>query len=392
MVSVLNRPGSGGPSPSNGTGYRLRTMVRKVMRFCVDIQSAVAQRAGVGRYTHKLVQHLGPIAAASGDELRLFHFDFKRKGRPFPVEGATFAASRLLPGRVVQQSWKRFGCPAFDRFAGPADLYHFPNFVRPPLRRGASVVTIHDLSFLKFPETMEEKNFRYQNAKIRETVRDVDAVITDAAAIADEVSELLDVPRAKVHPIHLGLEFAAPTAEQTAAFRKARGIERPYLLHLGTLEPRKNHRFLFDVFEALEASAFDGDLVLAGMQGWKCEPILERIAANPRIRYLSFVPDEDLPTLYAGAEAFVFPSLYEGFGFPPLEAMACGTPVVSSAAGSLAEVLGPAATVVDAFEVDAWTAAISDTLGTRPDPAWLEQYQWQHTAEKTWALYQSLLA
>jgi len=362
------------------------------MRICVDIQSAVAQRAGVGRYTHKLVQHLGPLAAASGDELRLFHFDFKRKGRPFPVEGATFEASRLLPGRVVQQAWKRFGMPAFDRFAGPADLYHFPNFVRPPLRRGASVVTIHDLSFLKFPETMEEKNFRYQNAKIRQTVRDVDAIITDAAAIADEVSELLGVPRDRIHPIHLGLEFDAPTPEQTAAFKRSRNIERPYLLHLGTLEPRKNHLFLFDVFEALSASDFDGDLLLAGMQGWKCEPILERIAANPRIRYLEFVPDEDLPALYAGAEAFVFPSKYEGFGFPPLEAMSCGTPVVSSAAGSLAEVLGSAATVVNEFKVDAWTTAIKATLGSIPDAAWLEQYQWQQTAKKTWDLYQRLLA
>lgn len=362
------------------------------MKLCIDIQSAVAQRAGVGRYTHKLVEHLGPLAAAAGDELRLFHFDFKRKGQPFPVEGAEFVTSRLLPGRVVQQAWKRFGLPAFDRFSGPADLFHFPNFVRPPLRRGSkSVVTIHDLSFLRFPETMEEKNFRYQNAKIRQTVREADAIITDAAAIADEVSERLGVPRDRVHPIHLGLEFEAPTPGQTESFRRRHHLERPYLLHLGTLEPRKNHLFLFDVFEALcERNAFDGELVLAGMQGWKCEPILERIAANPRIRYLAFVPDEDLPALYAGAEAFMFPSLYEGFGFPPLEAMSCGTPVVSSPEGSLAEVLGGAATVVPSFDIDAWVEGVTRTLGTLPDPNWLTQYRWEETARKTHALYHQL--
>lgn len=362
--------------------------------MCVDIQAAIAQRAGVGRYTKKLVEQLGE-QAGTGDELALFHFDFKRVGQPFPVRQAEWRTSQWVPGRLVQQAWKRVGLPAFDRFAGNADLYHFPNFIRPPMRHGCrTVVTIHDLSFLRFPETMEAKNFRYQNAQIRETVRRADVIITDAAAIADEVAERLDVPRDKVHPIHLGLDQAVPPSTQDVArVRAAAGLDRPYLLHVGTLEPRKNHLFLFDVFEAL--SGFDGDLVIAGMRGWKCEEILRRIEANPRIRYLEYVPDEDLPGLYAGASAFVYPSLYEGFGFPPLEALSCGTPVVSSPEGSLAEVLGDAAVVVPVFDRDAWGTALESLLAAPPDPLvgqdWCRRYDWSDTARETWALYRRLV-
>ena len=364
------------------------------MRVCVDIQAAVAQRAGVGRYAKKLVEHLGPLAGPE-DELRLFHFDFKRRGRPFPVDGATWRACGWLPGRWVQQSWKRFGLPAFDRFAGPADLYHFPNFVLPPLRPGRrSVVTIHDLSFLRVPETMEPRNLAFQEAKLRETVRRADAIITDAAAIADEVAELLDTPRARVHPIHLGIDIEAPAPGTVAALRRRLDLPRPYLLHVGTLEPRKNHQFLFDVFESL--ADFDGDLALAGMEGWKCDGILARVAANPRIRHLRYVPDADLPALYAGAEALVYPSRYEGFGFPPLEALACGTPVVSSPEGSLAEVLGPAARLVPAFDRDAWVDAVRGVLHSPPDPArglaWTRRYRWEDTARATWDIYRETAA
>jgi glycosyltransferase involved in cell wall biosynthesis len=369
------------------------------MRVCIDIQAGIAQLAGVGRYTRELVTHLGPLAAP--DELSLFYFDFQRGGRPFPVNGAADAPCRWLPGRFIQGAWKTIGWPPYDLLAGAADVYHFPNFIRPPLRRGRSVVTIHDVAFLRHPETIEPGNYRHLKARIRETVERSDAIITVSSFTAREIEALLNVPADRIHPIASGLSGTMRRAsdEATARVRQALGLERPYLLSVGTLEPRKNYPFLVDVFERL--GGFDGDLVVAGMRGWKDEPILARMRDSPRggsIRYLQYVPDGDLPALYSGASLFVCPSLYEGFGFPPLEAMACGTPVVSSSAGSLPEVLGEDAVLLDGFDAETWAGKIeallqdSSTLAALAarGPRRAAQFSWEETARKTWQIYRTL--
>lgn len=367
-----------------------------MVRVNIDIQAAIAQRAGVGRYTKLLVEHLG--AHAGEDHLSMFYFDFKRAGTPFPVRGAEEKSVRWMPGRVVQKAWKSAGWPPYNWFAGVADVYHFPNFVRPPLSRGTSVVTIHDVSFLRFPETMEEGNFSYLSSQIGQTVERADAIITDCRFVADELKVLLNVPEEKLFPIHLGLPRALSASEKSEVsnVREKFSLDRPYLIHVGTIEPRKNHAFLIEVFEQL--SSFDGDLVIAGMKGWKCEPIFERIAASPkadRIKYIDYVPENALAPLYTGAEAMVFPSLYEGFGFPPLEAMSCGTPVIASTAGSLAEVLGKGAALVEGYDLEEWVNRIDEVL--RGPDAWIDagrkraaEYDWSTCAARTWDVYRKV--
>jgi glycosyltransferase involved in cell wall biosynthesis len=364
---------------------------------CMDIQAGVAQRAGVGRYVQKLVEELGPCAAPA-DELRLFFFDFQRQGLPLVAPGARQRACRWLPGRYVQAAWKRLPFPPFDWLAGAADVYHFPNFIVPPLTRGKAVVTIHDVSFLRFPDAAEPRNLAYLTAKIRDTVARADAIITDSAFSGREIQELLGVPAAKIHPILLGLptDFRRPTREAITAARQQLGLERPYLLSVGTLEPRKNFPFLIDAFERL--AGFDGDLVIAGMKGWKYEPILARMQNSPRaarIRHLDYVPEALLAPLYAGAELFVFPSLYEGFGFTPLEAMACGTPALISANGSLPEVCAGGAETVPTLDADLWAQRIGALLAESTTRAALTikgaqhitQFSWQTAARQTWAVY-----
>lgn len=366
------------------------------MIVSVDIQAAIAQRAGVGRYTKSLVENLAPLAGE--DELRLFYFDFKRKGNPFPAEGAAEKAVRWFPGRVAQGAWKTVGWPPYNWFAGRADLYHFPNFIRPPVVKGHSVVTIHDLAFLRLPETIEEKNLAYLDRKIHETVERADAIIAVSEFTAAEIRELLNVPHDRVTAIHEGLSpsITRPPDAAIQATRNALGLERPYVLMVSTLEPRKNIPFLVDVYEAL--GDFDGDLVLAGMKGWKYEPIMKWIQNSPRatqIVRIDYVPENQLPALYAGAELFLFPSLYEGFGFPPLEAMACGTPVVSSTAGALPEVLGDAACLVEGYDAQEWADVIHGLLRDQAGKDRLREkgskqvtrYTWEETARKTWALY-----
>ena len=369
------------------------------MRICVDVQSAVAQRAGVGRYTKLLVQHLG--AEAQGDELRLFYFDFRRQGPPFEAPGAAFLPFRLAPGRWIQGAWRYASWPPFDLCAGPADVYHFPNFLLPPLRRGQAVVTIHDLGFLRCPAWAEDRNCRHLTARIQDTVRRAAAVIAVSDFTAAEIPALLPVDPARVFAVPSGIEplFRPPPPDRVRELRARLGLDRPYLLTVGTIEPRKNLPFLAEVFERL--ADFDGELVIAGSIGWKAEPILERLRASPRaaaIRCLGYVSDADLPALYAGADAFLCASFYEGFGFPPLEAMACGTPVLSSTGGALAETLAGGAELLAAFDADLWAERLRRLLGDAQERAQrtaagqrcAARYRWEETARRTWEVYRRL--
>ncbi len=372
------------------------------MRICVDIQSAVAQRAGVGRYTRQLVEHLG-ASKLPGDDLSLFYFDFHRRGLDFACPGTTPRPVRWIPGTIVQQAWKRIQAPPFDWFAGKADLYHFPNFTIPPLSCGKSIVTLHDMSFVRHPEFAETKNLNYLTAVIHDTARRADAIITVSRFSKKEIEETLGVAPDRVFAIPLGISpgFTRPPADTISTLRHQLKLDRPYLLTVGTLEPRKNLPFMIEVFEKLDH--FEGDLVLAGMPGWQVEPILARIHNSPRrnrIRHLDFVPDTQLPALYAGAELFLITSFYEGFGFPPLEAMACGTPVVSSGGGSLSEMLGTSAVTIPNFDSTEWASTIQSLLAdkTRRDRLGTEglahaaTYSWRSTALKTWDVYRQVMS
>ena len=373
------------------------------MRICVDIQSAVSQRAGVGRYTRNLVEHLAPLMAPA-DDLDLFYFDFHRRGLDFPCPGAHQIPVRWLPGKYAQQAWKRLQWPPFDWFAGKADLYHFPNFTIPPLTQGKKIVTIHDMSFLRYPEFSEKKNLDYLSTFIHDTIRRADAVITISEFSKKETVALLGLDPARIFSTPLGVTpgCTRPPAAHITETRRKLKLERPYLLSVGTLEPRKNIPFLIDVFEQLPD--FDGDLVIAGMKGWKVEPILERMNTSPRrdrIRYLEYVPDADLFSLYAGAELYVITSHYEGFGLPPLEAMACGTPVVSSMGGSLPEMLaGEASVLIPGFDAGVWAATLTALLNdparrrilAQQAPAHAARFSWRDTALKTLDVYRKVLS
>ncbi len=373
------------------------------MRVCLDYQPAVTQRAGIGRYTRVLAEEL-LRQLPSGDALRLFYLDFRRRAR-VDLPGAETVPSRLLPGAILQRLWRTVRFPPFDLLSGPADVFHFTNFLRPPLRRGKSVVTIFDMSFERFPQFAEEKNLRNLRRGIRRTAAEADAILTISEFSAREIEELLPESKGKLHAIPLGIspEFRAASAAEVSHLRETLGLSRPYLLAVGTIEPRKNLPFLVDVFERLESvpSARDFDLVISGMDGWKSGPILRRFAESrraDRIHYVRYVPDGALAALYTGATALVVPSVYEGFGFPPLEAMACGTPVVSSSGGSLPEVLGDAALVLPGFDADAWAHAL-DRLFSDPSrldalraagPARAALYRWERTARETLEVYRAV--
>jgi glycosyltransferase involved in cell wall biosynthesis len=370
------------------------------MRACIQIQAAIDQRAGVGRYVHTLVPELA--ALKGGDDLSGFYFDFRRKGSPFPEGMLEEHAWRTLPGALIQQSWKRLGLPSYTRFAPEADVYHFPNFIIPPLPKGPrAVVNIHDACFLSCPETMEPKNRAYLQKRMPATLKRADRILTISETMAVELREAFDLPEEKVVATLLGPPPAlqeVPEGGEELVLKRL-GVDRPFLLHVGTLEPRKNHQFLFDVFEQL--ASFDGLLVLCGMKGWQVEPILEAMNSHPhadRIRHLDYVEDADLVALYRRAEALLFPSLYEGFGLPPVEAMRQGCPVISSDGGSLPEVVGNAGVVLSLEHPEEWAGAVERLLGSPDTRAKLinaghsraASFSWRRCAEETWKVYREL--
>ena len=366
----------------------------------MDYQPAVAQRAGIGRYAKMLAAELSKQLSAD-DSLRLFYCDFRRRAAVPKLPRVSPAPFHALPGAVMQKLWHHLRFPPFNWVAGSADVYHFTNFTTRPLTAGKSVVSIHDMSFARFPQFAERRNLRHLRSGIQRSAKTADAIITISEFSKREIEDLLPAARGKVHVTYLGIgsEFGIASADAVAAVRAKIRVERPFMLTVGTVEPRKNLEFLVDVFERVAPRGVD--LVVAGAPGWKCDAILRRFANTrfpEQLHYLRFIPDGMLPALYSAASLFVIPSHYEGFGFGPLEAMACGTPVLSSSGGSLPEVLGTAACVVEGFNAQIWAERALAILSDGSMRARLIEdgvlrasgYTWQRTASATFDVYRKV--
>ena len=369
------------------------------MRINLDIQSAIGQRTGVGNYTALLSEALCRLTDPNPPDLRFFYFDFKKSGHSLHLPPATERAVRWCPGRVAQQCWKRLNWPPYEWFAGKSDVYHFPNFIIPPLHIGKAVVTIHDLAFLRMPETIESKNLAYLSARIRQTVSRADAIIAVSRFTAEECQSLLEVPEDRIFTVHEGLgDLPQPTPNAADAFRRKIGVDGPFLLSVGTLEPRKNYPFLIDVFDRIPD---DISLVIAGGPGWKYEPILERINQSPkadRIKVTGYLSRDELAAAYSEASLFVYPTRYEGFGFPPLEAMHYGLPVLAARVPPLPEVLGSAAAWAEPDQLEDWSDQLSALLAdqtrqqnlVKAGHSHIKQYSWEKAAQQTLNIYQKV--
>ncbi len=293
-----------------------------------------------------------------------------------------------LPRLALYESWHRLRRPAVDRATGPVSVIHATGLAVPP--RSAPIVwTLHDLAWRRDPSSFTPWGVRFFEAALACAIEEADLVLCPSQATVDDaVAAGLAADRVRLVP--LGVRPVAVTEDAIRAVRRRYGLGRPYVLSVGTAEPRKNLGTLVDAFAGLKRS--DVDLVVVGPAGWQedLRPLAERL--GDRARPLGFVADPELAALYAGAAVFAYPSHWEGFGLPVLEAMAAGAPVVTSAASATGEVAGDAALLVDPQDRDSLTDALARLLDDAPLAARLSAAGRARAAELTWERTASLTA
>jgi glycosyltransferase involved in cell wall biosynthesis len=286
-----------------------------------------------------------------------------------------------------------------------ADLLHALGFVSPFGWRGPTVVTVYDLSFLRFPEVFNRANRLYLGTFTPPSLRRADRVITISESARQDVIELCGVPPERVTPILLAADerFKPAAPAEVRAFRARHNLPERFVLYLGTLEPRKNVETLVRAYALLrEQGSDDHVLVLAGPRGWQYEPIFDLVKSlglSDSVMLPGFVPAEEQALWYSSATVFAFPSRYEGFGLPLLEAMACGAPVVSSSASSLPEVVGDAGLLVDPMDVAGLSAALRELLEDEDrrqalaaaGRARASEFSWRRMASETVQVYREVL-
>ena len=311
-----------------------------------------------------------------------------------------------VPGHssMARVAWEQVALPRAARRAD-VDVLHSPVYAGPWLYSRPQIVTLHDLSFYLFPHLFPSARRYYLQRMTRATTRRADAVIAVSESTARDAIEILGLPRERVHVIPNGVnpELRPPSEDQVRALRARYDLPGRYILYLGTLEPRKNLPTLIKAYGLARRLGIDHGLVIAGGKGWYDEPIYEaiRVAGLEKdVLLTGYVPSEHLAALYGAADLFVYPSLYEGFGLPPLEAMACGAPVLVSNVSAMPEVVDKAGVTVNPREpkgiADALLSLLADEERRRTlAKAGLERaanYSWQNTARLTAALYREVVA
>ena len=361
-------------------------------------QKAGYRRAGIHSYIYNLLQHLPPLAPAG------WQFEAMVGAR----NSLTFEGMAMSRARFDTQSplkrilWEQLWQPA--RLRG-FDLYHALAFAAPLHLPAPMVVTVYDLSFMRYPRALSRARRHYLRAITALSCRRARRVLAISHSTAADLQRLLGIPREKIDITPLGYDRAAfrplPAAD-IAAFRRRQGLPPRFWLFVGTLEPRKNLLMLLDAYARLPKAA-RLPLILGGGRGWMDEAVFAAIDAQGLadcIKHIGFIPTTDLPLWYNSAEAFVYPSVFEGFGLPVLEAMACGTPVLTSDASSLPEVAGDAGLTLPPDAPARWADALKCAAADREWRMQARQqglrqaarFSWRRTAELTVASYRRAAA
>ncbi|MDR2637493.1 MAG: glycosyltransferase family 4 protein [Zoogloeaceae bacterium] len=380
------------------------------MKILVNGTSLLAPLTGIGQYVRHLFQALEELDT----QIHMFYGARFAAGVRLPSPGTgrvlreVYRLARQLaprPRTLRQLAQKRLFAWQAGKFGGDA-LYHEPGFMALPYD-GPLVLTVHDLSCFDHPETHPRERVRLMQRELPASIARAERIIVVSAATGEAVRRWFGVEEERLEVIHLAADsrfHPRADAELRAPLAGLGLIPGGYLLCVGTLEPRKNLPVLFAAYRALPDSLRRRyPLVVAGMSGWHCENMrqgVEELVRKGEIRFPGYVPDESLPFLYAGAAAFAYPSRYEGFGLPPLEAMASGVPVMTSNRTSLPEVVGDAGLMADPDDVDGFSQGLRRLLENPDEAADFARrgraraaaFSWRRAARETREVYRQVLS
>ncbi|MHB1517617.1 MAG: glycosyltransferase family 4 protein [Acidimicrobiales bacterium] len=369
------------------------------LSVAVDATPLLGSSTGVGKFCSGA---LSGLAARQDLAVGAFAVTWRRRhalGARVPP-GVT-VLDRAMPARPLHAAWRHGDLPPLEWFIGRQDVVHGSNFVVPPTSSAARVVTVHDLTVLRFPELCEPPTLIFPEL-IRRALDAGAWVHTPSRFVADEVVAELGADPARVRAVHHGIPpLPAFRSDEALPFDLPEGCRR-YVLAVGTVEPRKDYPLLVSAFGEATAIHPDVALVVVGGDGWGVERFRAAVEASParrRIVRSGYLADRDLAATLRRAEVLAYPSIYEGFGFPPLQAMAAGIPVVATAAGAVPEVVGDGAILVTPGDVDALAGALEDLLAVGSERAALiergrlvaERFRWDTCADGLADLYRDAL-
>ena len=375
-------------------------------RIALDYTPAYEQTGGIGRYVRELANALALVDTSN--EYRLFVAGASREKLPtLPGDNFSWMPTSITP-RWLHRFWHRARIPLpVELLTGPVDLFHATDFVLPPTRPATlTLLTVHDLSFVRVPSAASPPLRKYLDTVVPRSVKAADHILADSLATKADLIELYETREGKVTVLYSGVDerFQPVTDTQTIDATKDRyGLGgTSYFLSVGTIQPRKNYSRVIEALSAIRTAGHDLHYVIAGGAGWledEMRRTIERTGMTEFVHMPGFVEDHDLPALYSGARALVMASLYEGFGLPILEAMSCGTPVITSNLSSLPEVAGDAAMLVDPYSTDAIRDAIFEIehdFATRKrliDSGYeqAKRFSWRNSATQLKSIYDEML-
>ena len=358
------------------------------MRITIDATPALVRSAGVKNYLHHWIRHLRE--QARGDEIRIFPFldglgDLNHEASPL----SAWKTSQRI---AFMHSLRIFGAPLLDAAIGDADVFHASNLIRAVPRRSRLTATVHDVTSWLTPDLHMKANVKADYEFADRILSRADALIAVSENTRQDAIKVLGIAPEKITTIHSGVAPEYFDAEP-------RKRDRPYLLSVGTIEPRKNYNSLLDAWQQVRpALRKEFDLVIAGPRGWAPEPTFQRVRREAV--YLGYVPEPEMPGLFAGATLFLYPSLYEGFGFPAAQALAARVPVITSNISALPEIARDGAVLVDPMDAEALAAAIERLLDSPSERSKLagygrasaERFRWEKCAERSLAFFRRVIS
>jgi glycosyltransferase involved in cell wall biosynthesis len=380
------------------------------MKVGIDISQIVYEGTGVAVYTRSLVEALLQV----DEENEYLLFGSSLRHRHFLNEFFKGLAAKnvrrkflFLPPKLLEFLWNGIHVLPIENFTGDLDVFHSSDWLEPPTREAKRITTIHDLAVFKYPETFAPRGghdiVENQKRKLHFVKHYSDLVIAVSETTKKDAMEILGIPEKKIKVIYEAADpiYFQHSPELVAEVKKKFQIEGDYLLCVGTREPRKNLEKAVLAFAELAAANKDLSLVIAGKFGWGEESLgakLQAVKLGQKVKILGFIEREDLARLYSGATAFVYPSLYEGFGLPILEAMSCGCPVITSDLGSMKEIAGEAAMLVSPQNPEEIANAFSKIYRNKKTAQELrlkglkraKEFSWEKTALQTLEAYRLL--